>query len=58
MAGQKEDALSNLQFAVNHSLCADDRADLQKTTDLDSLRSDSRFSAILASSHQPAAPAK
>src|SRR5579871_31465 len=52
LEGKKNDALSNLEFAVSHDLLADFRADLEKDDSFTSLRGDPRFAAALAKSQK------
>ena len=48
LEGKRDEAFSNLQFAVGHGLSSDDRRDLDTTADLKSLRGDPRFDALHA----------
>lgn len=52
LEGKRDEAFANLQFAVEHELRADTRVDLEKNTDLKSLRSDPRFDSLTASARQ------
>jgi eukaryotic-like serine/threonine-protein kinase len=51
--GKREEALANLQFAVDHALNADTRAGLAADSDLNPLHVDPRFAAIAAQTHPP-----
>jgi hypothetical protein len=53
--GKREEAFSNLRFAVEHGLPADTRRGLEKDEDLKSLNGDPRFDALVAASRQRAA---
>jgi len=53
--GKRDEAFTNLRFAVEHALDADLRGGLEKDPNLKSLHGDTRFDAIMASSRQPAA---
>lgn len=50
--GKRDEALSNLRFAVEHELPAETRQGLEEDEDLKSLHGDPRFDALLASSRQ------
>ena len=52
--GKRDDAFSNLHFALDHGLNADLRAGFPEDPDLKSLRGDPRFAALVAST-RPAA---
>jgi serine/threonine protein kinase/tetratricopeptide (TPR) repeat protein len=55
LGGKRDEAFSNLQFAVEHKLSSAEREGLEKNTDLKSLHGDPRFDALLVSSRQRAA---
>ena len=55
LEGKRDDAISNLKFAVEHDLSAEERSGLATNDDLKALRSDPRYAAILATSGQKAA---
>ena len=55
LEGKRDDAISNLKFAVEHDLSAEERAGLALDDDLKALRGDARFEAILAASGQKVA---
>jgi eukaryotic-like serine/threonine-protein kinase len=55
LEGKRDEAFSNLRFAVDHELPAETRLGLEKDTDLKSLHADPRFDALVASSRQRAA---
>jgi tetratricopeptide (TPR) repeat protein len=50
--GKRDEALSDLQFAVEHALSSEKRLSLSKDADLKSLNGDPRFDALLAASRQ------
>ena len=52
LEGKKEEALSNLQFAVEHALSKRTRLELEKKPDFKILHGDPRFEAILETSRQ------
>jgi serine/threonine protein kinase/flagellar biosynthesis regulator FlbT len=54
--GKRDEALVNLQFAVDHALNANTRAGLAADPDLNSLHGDARFAAITAQTHPPLQP--
>jgi serine/threonine protein kinase/Tfp pilus assembly protein PilF len=54
--GKRDEALANLQFAVDHALNANTRAGLAADPDLYSLHGDARFAAIAAQTHPPLRP--
>ena len=57
--GKRDEAFTNLQFAVDHHLKPDYRQEIEKNADLQSLHSDPRFAALLAKNQQASAtPAK
>ena len=53
--GKRDEALSNLQFAVEHALSSEQRQSLEEDADLKSLHGDPRFDALVALSRQRAA---
>ena len=55
LEGKRDDAISNLKFAVEHDLSAEERSGLATNDDLKALRGDPRYAAILATSGQKAA---
>ena len=57
MEGRRDEAFTNLQFAIDHQLKPEYRQEIAKNVDLQSLHSDPRFAALLAKSQQPAASA-
>jgi len=56
--GKRDEALENLQFAVDHQLPADARAGLEKDEAFKPLRGSARFEALVAASVKPGAVAK
>jgi tetratricopeptide (TPR) repeat protein len=52
--GKRDEAIANLQFAVDHGLRADGRAGLPSDPNLNSLHGDARFAAITAKAVPPA----
>jgi len=56
--GKRDEAFSNLRFAVEHQLPVATRQGLEKDADLKSLQDDPRFSAIVAAARTPAAAQK
>jgi hypothetical protein len=55
LESKRDEAFSNLKFAVEHDLSAEERAGLGKDDDLKALRGDARFEAILTASGQKTA---
>jgi serine/threonine protein kinase/Flp pilus assembly protein TadD len=55
LEGKRDEAFTNLQFAVDHQLKPEYRQEIEKNADLQSLHSDPRFAAVLAKSQQPPA---
>jgi Tetratricopeptide repeat len=53
--GKRDEALSQLKFAMEHALSSEQRERMEKDEDLKSLHGDPRFDALLASSRQRAA---
>jgi eukaryotic-like serine/threonine-protein kinase len=53
--GKRDEALSQLKFALEHALGSEQRERVEKDEDLKSLHGDPRFEALLASSRQRAA---
>jgi eukaryotic-like serine/threonine-protein kinase len=54
--GKRDDALANLQFAVDHALNPSTRAGLAADPDLNSLHGDARFAAITVQTKPPLQP--
>jgi hypothetical protein len=52
--GKRDEAIANLQFAVDHRLSADGGAGLPEDPELNSLHGDARFAAIAAKAIPPA----
>ena len=55
LEGKRDEAFTNLRFAVEHALSADQRKELETDSDLKPLRGDPRFGALLATVRQSAA---
>jgi non-specific serine/threonine protein kinase/serine/threonine-protein kinase len=55
LEGKRDEAFTNLQFAVEHALSTDQRKGLETDADLKPLRGDPRFGALLATVSQSAA---
>ena len=55
LEGKRDEAFTNLRFAVEHALSADQRKELETDSDLKPLRGDPRFGALLATASQSAA---
>ena len=55
LEGKRDEAFTNLRFAVEHALSADQRKELETDSDLKPLRGDPRFGALLATVSQSAA---
>jgi serine/threonine protein kinase/tetratricopeptide (TPR) repeat protein len=55
LEGKRDEAFTNLRFAVEHALSADKRKELETDSDLKPLRGDPRFGALLATVSQSAA---
>jgi serine/threonine protein kinase len=55
LEGKPDESFSNLRYAVENALSAETRLGLEKEPDLESLRGDPRFAALVASARQPAA---
>lgn len=59
LEGKRDEAFTNLQFAIDHQLKPDLRKGMDKDDDLKTLRSDPRFGALVTKVQQPSpAPAK
>ena len=58
LEGKRDEAFSNLQFAVEHALSSEMRQRLEKDADFQSLRGDPRFEALRVLSPQRAAAAE
>jgi serine/threonine protein kinase len=56
--GKRDEAFSNLKFAVKHGLSAETRLGLEKDDDLKSLHGDPRFEALVADARQPTVAAQ
>jgi serine/threonine protein kinase len=56
--GNRDEAFTTLQFAVQNGLSSETRDDLEKDESLRSLRGDPRFNGLIASSHREAAAQK
>jgi hypothetical protein len=55
LEGKRDEAFTNLQFAVEHALSPDVRKGLESDPDLNSLHGDPRFDTLLAATPQPVA---
>jgi hypothetical protein len=58
LEGKRDDAFSNLQFAVEHALPAETRQGLEKEEGFKSLHGDPRFDSLVAASRQSPATAQ
>jgi serine/threonine protein kinase len=58
LEGKRDEAFTNLRFALEHGLPTDVRLGLEKDTGFKSLHGDPRFDALVASARQPAAVSK
>jgi len=53
LQGKRDEAFTNLQFAIDHQLKPDLRKGIEKDDDLKSLRPDPRFAALVTKAQQP-----